>query len=77
MISSISVFGRDVEEPVKDEAVKNPETIYGQTKLASEHLMLWYARKHGLDTRALRFTWVFGPGRTTGTTGKDLGGMER
>jgi UDP-glucose 4-epimerase len=68
MVSSISVFGRDVEEPVADHAVKNPETIYGQTKLASEHLMLWYNRKHGLDTRALRFTWVFGPGRTTGIT---------
>ncbi|MFH1009307.1 MAG: NAD(P)-dependent oxidoreductase [Candidatus Latescibacterota bacterium] len=68
MVSSISVFGRDVAEPVSDLAVKNPETIYGQTKLASEHLMLWYARKHGLDTRALRFTWVFGPGRTTGIT---------
>ena len=68
MISSISVFGRDVTEPVSDLAVKNPETIYGQTKLAGEHLMLWYARKHGLDTRALRFTWVFGPGRTTGIT---------
>ena len=68
MVSSISVFGRDVAEPVVDEAVKNPETIYGQTKLASEHLLLWYARKHGLDTRALRFTWVFGPGRTTGIT---------
>jgi UDP-glucose 4-epimerase len=68
MVSSISVFGRDVEEPVADDAVNNPETIYGQTKLASEHLMLWYSRKHGLDTRALRFTWVFGPGRTTGLT---------
>lgn len=68
MVSSISVFGRDVGEPVADQAVKNPETIYGQTKLASEHLMLWYSRKHGLDTRALRFTWVYGPGRTTGIT---------
>ena len=68
MVSSISVFGRDVAEPVRDDAVKNPEMIYGQTKLASEHLLLWYARKHGLDTRALRFTWVFGPGRTTGIT---------
>lgn len=68
MISSISVFGRDVPEPVADDAVKNPETIYGQTKLACEHLLHWYARKHGLDTRALRFTWVFGPGRTTGIT---------
>ena len=68
MVSSISVFGRDAREPVADDAAKNPETIYGQTKLASEHLMLWYARKHGVDARALRFTWVFGPGRTTGIT---------
>ena len=68
MVSSISVFGRDATEPVADDAVKNPETIYGQTKLASEHLLLWYAKKHALDTRALRFTWVFGPGRTTGIT---------
>jgi nucleoside-diphosphate-sugar epimerase len=68
MISSISVFGRDAAEPVADDAVKNPETVYGQTKLACEHLLRWYNRKHGLDTRALRFTWVFGPGRTTGIT---------
>jgi UDP-glucose 4-epimerase len=68
MLSSISVFGRDVSEPVNDDAVKNPETIYGQTKLASEHLLKWFYRKHGLDARALRFTWVFGPGRTRGIT---------
>ena len=68
MLSSISVFGRDVSEPVGDDAVKNPETIYGQTKLASEHLLKWFYRKHGLDARALRFTWVFGPGRTRGIT---------
>lgn len=68
MVSSISVFGRDASEPVTDDAAKNPETIYGQTKLASEHLLTWYARKHGLRTGALRFSWVFGPGRTTGIT---------
>ena len=68
MISSIAVFGRDAPQPVPDDAAKNPETIYGQTKLACEHLLQWYAAKHGLDTSALRFTWVFGPGRTTGIT---------
>ena len=68
LVSSISVFGRDAAEPVTDDAPKNPETIYGQTKLAAEHLLLWYARKFGLDTCGLRFTWVFGPGRTTGIT---------
>jgi UDP-glucose 4-epimerase len=68
LLSTIAVFGKDVSEPVADTAVKNPETIYGQTKLASEHLLNWYARKHGLDGRALRLTWVFGPGRKTGIT---------
>jgi len=68
MMSSISVFGRDVSEPVPDDALKNPETVYGQTKLACEHQLRWYHRKHGLDTRALRFAWVFGPGRTRGIT---------
>ena len=68
MLSSISVFGRDVPEPVRDDAPKNPETIYGQTKLAGEHLLAWFARKRGVDARALRFTWVFGPGRITGIT---------
>jgi UDP-glucose 4-epimerase len=67
-ISSISVFDKDAPEPVKDDALKNPPNIYGQTKLACEHLLLWYARVHGLDTRGVRFTWVFGPGRTTGIT---------
>jgi len=68
MLSSISVFGKDVSEPVADDARKNPETVYGQTKLACEHMLRWYQRKYGLDTRALRFSWVFGPGRTTGIT---------
>lgn len=68
MLSSIAVFGRDAPEPVRDDAVKNPETIYGQTKLACEHLLLWYARQRGVDARALRLTWVYGPGRTTGIT---------
>ena len=68
MISSIAVFSKDAPEPVADDAVKIPANVYGQTKLASEHMLHWYADKHGLDTRALRFAWVFGPGRTTGIT---------
>ena len=68
LVSSISVFGRNAAEPVADDAVKNPETVYGQTKLACEHLLQWYAAKRGLDAGALRFAWLFGPGRTTGIT---------
>ncbi|MCP5515082.1 MAG: NAD(P)-dependent oxidoreductase [Spirochaetales bacterium] len=68
MTSSIAVFGRGAAEPVRDDAHKNPSNIYGQTKLACEHLMEWYRKKHGLSSTGVRFPWVFGPGRKTGIT---------
>ena len=66
--SSISVFGKGVPEPVRDDAVKEPITMYGQTKLACEHLLRWYKNKHGIEVGAVRFPWVYGPGRETGIT---------
>lgn len=68
MTSSISVFGKGLPEPVKDDAEKLPAMVYGKTKLACEHMMEWYRRVHGLSCGAVRFPWVFGPGRTTGIT---------
>lgn len=66
--SSISVFGPGLEEPVKDDDIKIPATVYGQTKLACEHLLEWYNKKGRVSTAGVRFPWVFGPGRTTGIT---------
>ncbi len=68
MTSSTSVFGRGLAEPVADDAARLPETVYGQTKLACEHMLDWYRRTHGLSVGAVRFPWVYGPGRTTGLT---------
>ena len=66
--SSISVFGKGLPEPVRDDAIKEPITMYGQTKLACEHMLRWYKTKHGIETGAVRFPWVYGPGRETGIT---------
>ena len=68
MTSSISIFGRGLPEPVANDAKTDPATIYGQTKLACEHLLTWYRQRRGLSTGAVRFPWVFGPGRETGIT---------
>jgi len=68
MTSSIAVFGQGLEEPVGDQAEKQPDTIYGQTKLACEHLLQWYKEKGYISTGAVRFPWVFGAGRETGIT---------
>ncbi len=68
MLSSLAVFGVEAGDPAADDAPRNPPNIYGQTKLASEHLLRWYAEKHGLDARALRFPRTFGPRRRNGFT---------
>lgn len=68
MTSSPSVYGRGLDEPVADDANKVPETVYGQTKLACEHILAWFQRAKGLSVGAVRFPWVYGPGRKTGLT---------
>lgn len=68
LASSISVFGRGLPEPVADDAPKEPATIYGKTKLASEQLLDWYRKNREIEGIALRFPWVFGPGRERGIT---------
>ncbi len=68
LTSSVSVYGRGIPEPVRDNALKEPGTIYGQTKLACENLLRWYRAKHGILVGAVRFPWVYGPGRENGIT---------
>ncbi|WP_370790481.1 NAD-dependent epimerase/dehydratase family protein [Bilophila wadsworthia] len=67
-MSSISLYSPTSVEPVPEDAPKDPATIYGQTKLAGEHLLRWYVDNHGIDSRGIRPTWVWGPNRTNGLT---------
>jgi UDP-glucose 4-epimerase len=67
-MSSIAVYDPAQPEPVPHEGEKNPPNIYGQTKLAGEHLVLWYTRNKGIDGRGIRPTWVWGPNRRHGLT---------
>jgi UDP-glucose 4-epimerase len=65
-MSSISIYDPEQPEPVPQDGVKNPPNIYGQTKLAGEHLLRWYTKNHGIDSRGIRPTWVWGPNRQHG-----------
>ena len=67
-MSSISVYDPGQPEPVPQDGLKNPPNIYGQTKLAGEHLLNWYTKHHGIDSRGIRPTWVWGPNRQHGLT---------
>ena len=62
-ISSISTFGNNVEEPVKNDARQLPTNLYGITKVACELWGLYYYQNYGIDFRALRFPRLVNPGR--------------
>lgn len=61
--STISVYGPDVPQPIKEEFPALPLTWYGQSKVMAEALGLYYHRRFGLDFRATRLAAIVGPFR--------------
>ena len=59
--SSSSVYGDAESYPTSEETVPRPNSPYGVTKLACEHLAAAYRRSFGLEAVGLRYFTVFGP----------------
>jgi nucleoside-diphosphate-sugar epimerase len=59
--SSSSVYGDDGPLPMKEDALPQPVSPYGVTKLAAEHLCQLYFVNHGVRTVSLRYFTVYGP----------------
>jgi UDP-glucuronate 4-epimerase len=59
--SSSSVYGDAVEMPMREDAMVQPVSPYGVTKLAAEHLCHLYYVNHAVPTVSLRYFTVYGP----------------
>jgi nucleoside-diphosphate-sugar epimerase len=59
--SSSSVYGDAVAIPMREDAMVQPVSPYGVTKLAAEHLCLLYAASYAVPAVSLRFFTVYGP----------------
>jgi UDP-glucose 4-epimerase len=59
--SSSSVYGDQDRLPVTEQALPQPRSPYGVTKMAAEHLCVLYAMNFGVPTSSLRYFTVFGP----------------
>lgn len=54
--SSIAAFGPTTpKDGTPQSTVMEPTTVYGISKLAGEGWCRWYAEKHGIDVRSLRY----------------------
>ncbi len=56
-----AIYGDFVPIPSVEEMPKDPESPYGIAKLSVELYMACFARVHGMDTVALRYSNVYGP----------------
>ncbi|MFT5315029.1 MAG: nucleoside-diphosphate-sugar epimerase [Candidatus Krumholzibacteriia bacterium] len=59
--SSSSVYGDQADLPVNEQALPQPRSPYGVTKMAAEHLCVLYSMNFGVPTSSLRYFTVFGP----------------
>jgi nucleoside-diphosphate-sugar epimerase len=59
--SSSSVYGDEVGMPMREDAMVQPVSPYGVTKLAAEHLCHLYHVNHGVPAVSLRYFTVYGP----------------
>jgi UDP-glucose 4-epimerase len=67
--SSVAVYDPKEKPPVAESALLRPASVYGATKVLSEFYGMHYFRAFGVDFRALRFTTIYGLGKSGGSTG--------
>ncbi|NND14897.1 MAG: NAD-dependent epimerase/dehydratase family protein [Eudoraea sp.] len=68
--SSIAVFGPDSpKKNTPQQAIMEPSTVYGISKLAGERWCSYYHQKYGVDVRSIRYpgllSWKTAPGGGT------------
>ena len=61
--STSAIYGDDPEMPKRETMAPRPISPYAASKLAAEGLCAVYARCYGLETVALRYFNVYGPGQ--------------
>jgi nucleoside-diphosphate-sugar epimerase len=59
--SSSSLYGDHVPIPMREDALPQPVSPYGVTKLAAEQLCYLYHVNHGVPTTSVRYFTVYGP----------------
>lgn len=63
--STATAYGTTPPGPVGEDVPMAPDSMYGASKAAAEHVLNAYRAQFGVDTVSLRISWVYGPRRAT------------
>ena len=63
LAGSSAVYGIPEQLPCREDQLPDPRSPYGASKLAAEHYLHSLGRLHGVETVALRYFNVIGPGQ--------------
>lgn len=66
LISSINVYGENMEKPSKEIDQLNPKTIYANVKITAEDLYKDFSKKYGITVTILRLASIYGPSKENG-----------
>jgi len=64
--STAAVYGEPVKQPIEETDPTRPTNPYGETKLAFERALHWYAGAHGLRSVSLRYFNAAGASQRNG-----------
>ena len=66
LISSINVYGENLERPSKETDRLCPKTTYAGVKMITEQMYKEFAENHGMNITVLRMAGIFGSGNKNG-----------
>src|SRR5699024_4283150 len=62
-LSSGAIYGNNSDELLKENAIPNPTSFYGVSKITGEYLAEVYTKTYGMNIISLRLPFIYGPGR--------------
>ncbi len=66
LISTINVYGENLEQPSKENDPLKPKTRYGVVKMITEQMYEYFSKMYGIDIVILRLADIYGPDKKNG-----------
>ena len=66
LISTINVYGENLEQPSKENDPLKPKTTYGIVKMITEQMYEYFSKMYGIDIVILRLADIYGPDKKNG-----------